>query len=319
MPQNKIIERIERELGVSNLAEMLGERLSPTDLQSLMLDVYARQADRRTPAHVLADYENNRFVQPSGISPLELARWEQSAFAALPPDFEAIALSPVVPLGACSVVAAVDQNRVISTGRNSEVMADSTNVLALEAARRRKMTLRSDPKSAIPVHLAASHRLIRAQQYANNPRSVPHFNAFALCSSGRDTGRWQFEMTTLVQHISFYLRALRVYSGNIPLKLAFTDLRANNEASEFSETLFAAVRAQVAGVEAVIDQERVSGRGYYADFCFHIYAANQSGEWLELADGGSVDWTQKLLSNTKERCVISGIGAERVCAEFKPS
>jgi hypothetical protein len=37
---------------------------------------------------------------------------------------------------------------------------------------------------------------------------------------------------------------------------------------------------------------------------------------LELVDGGSVNWTQKLLSNAKERLVISGIGSERLCAEF---
>ncbi|MFN8418836.1 MAG: hypothetical protein U0528_06290 [Anaerolineae bacterium] len=36
------------------------------------------------------------------------------------------------------------------------------------------------------------------------------------------------------------------------------------------------------------------------------------------ADGGAVDWTQKLLSNAKERCVIGGIGSERVCLEFTP-
>jgi len=26
-----------------------------------------------------------------------------------------------------------------------------------------------------------------------------------------------------------------------------------------------------------------------------------------------VNWTQRLLNNAKERCVISGIGSERVC------
>jgi hypothetical protein len=30
-------------------------------------------------------------------------------------------------------------------------------------------------------------------------------------------------------------------------------------------------------------------------------------------DGGAVDWTQRLLSNAKERLVISGIGSERLC------
>ena len=31
-------------------------------------------------------------------------------------------------------------------------------------------------------------------------------------------------------------------------------------------------------------------------------------------DGGAVDWTQKLLSNARERLVISGISGERLCS-----
>jgi hypothetical protein len=33
-------------------------------------------------------------------------------------------------------------------------------------------------------------------------------------------------------------------------------------------------------------------------------------------DGGAMDWTQRLLSNAKERLVISGIGSERLCSAF---
>jgi hypothetical protein len=64
------------------------------------------------------------------------------------------------------------------------------------------------------------------------------------------------------------------------------------------------------------DDERASGRDYYADVCFHVYATTPAGRELELVDGGAVDWTQKLLGNAKERCIISGIGSERLCAEF---
>ena len=36
---NKIVDRIERELGVPGLAALLAEKLPPTDLQSLLLEV----------------------------------------------------------------------------------------------------------------------------------------------------------------------------------------------------------------------------------------------------------------------------------------
>jgi hypothetical protein len=65
-----------------------------------------------------------------------------------------------------------------------------------------------------------------------------------------------------------------------------------------------------------MDDQRSSGRDYYVDLCFHVYAATPAGDMLELADGGVVNWTQSLLSNAKERCVISGIGSERVCTAF---
>ena len=59
---------------------------------------------------------------------------------------------------------------------------------------------------------------------------------------------------------------------------------------------------------------RTAGRGYYPGLCFHIHAVTPSGEKLELADGGALDWTQKYLGNAKERLVASGIASERVCS-----
>jgi hypothetical protein len=83
-----------------------------------------------------------------------------------------------------------------------------------------------------------------------------------------------------------------------------------------SQHLLEPLQAVLPYLACGIDSQRESGRGYYVDLCFHVYAADSAGGWLELADGGVVDWTQRLLSNAKERCVISGIGSERVCAAF---
>jgi hypothetical protein len=35
-----------------------------------------------------------------------------------------------------------------------------------------------------------------------------------------------------------------------------------------------------------------------------------------LIDGGFTTWTQLLLSNRKERLLISGLGTERLCSQF---
>lgn len=313
---SKIIERIARDLGVPDILSRLVDALPATDLQSLLLEVYRQRAARQQPAAVLADYEHNRFARPAPASPLRLLRWEQTAFAALPPDFQAIELSPVAPLGTCSAIAAVDQNRVLTTARGTEVVADSTNVLALEAALRRRQLLRINPKSKTPVHLAARHRLLRTQSY-NDPHSIPHFSIFSLCSAGRDEGNLRFESAALVHHISIYLHALTAFLGaDTPLQLELTDFHPTGRQAQIAEAVIAPLRQRFPQLVWSWDSTRESGRGYYVDLCFHINATNRAGEVLQLADGGIVDWTQRLLSNARERCCISGLGSERLCTAF---
>lgn len=312
---DKILERIERQAGAPGLTSILANQLSPTDLQSILLEVYRIRSSRMLPSAVLSDYESNRFVRPSAAPPTCLVRWEQIALSHLPQGFQPVALAPVCPLGTNSVVASVDQNWAVATARNTEVVSDSTNVLALECATRRRELLRADAKSSEPVHLAASHRLLRAQHY-QDPALVAHFSTFALCSAGRDQGNFNFELSALRLHILFYLQSLRAFLGpGVPLYVSVADFNPSTRV-ELVETLLAAVRAEFEDVECALDEHRTSGRGYYNDLCFHIHAAAASGRRLELVDGGCVNWTQALLSNAKERLVISGIGSERLCAEF---
>jgi hypothetical protein len=314
---SKILERIERAIGIPGLVSLLVERLKPTDLQSVLLEVYRLLAHRRNPSAVLADYATDRFVRPSTISPMILLEWEITAFSVLPSEFQAVALSPVCPLGTNSVIASVDQNWALSTIRNTEVVSDSTNVLALECALQRSEILRTNPKSKTAVHLAASHRLLRTQQY-NNPNATPHFSAFALCSAGQDQGNLQFELSTLVLHITFYLRALSaLFGSDIPLRVAVTDFGSDTRQELLTTQILSSIQERFSNVDCVVDSQRTRGRNYYADLCFHVYMGTPSDQWIELADGGSVNWTQTLLSNAKERCVISGIGSERVCKEYR--
>jgi hypothetical protein len=316
MDMNRIIERIERQAGITGLASILAEKLTPTDLQSLLLEVYRLRSLRMRPSTVLADFEANRFVRPSAVAPISLWRWEQIAFSHLPQEFQPLALSPVCPLGTSSVVSSVDQNWAVSTARNTEVVSDSTNVLALECAVRRRELLGENPKSTEAVHLAASHRLLRAQHY-DSPGSVSHFSSFALCSAGRDQGNLQFELSTLKLHIHFYLTALRTFLGpDAPLHVSIADFSSNAHVEIIETQLLPVIRSEFEGVDGRFDEDRTKGKGYYSDLCFHIHATTASGLRLELVDGGSVHWTQKFLSNAKERLMISGIGSERLCDQF---
>jgi hypothetical protein len=314
-----LIRRIEREAGVPDLAQILADRLGPTDLQSLLMEVYGQMAKRRPPTALLSEYRSNRFAQPSRSDPAKLLEWDSVAFSRLPKGFQAIELSPVSPLGTISLVAPISQDWVISTIRNSEVVADPTNVLALEcAARRREMTISSPSTRATPVRLAASHRVVRAQRY-DSPKAKAHFRLFSLCTAGRTTGGLRFEIEALSEHISFYLECLRVFLGpRVRLRVSIADQAGDPQHKVALSALIDALKQKFPHVETGSDRSRKDTGDYYRRFRFNVSATSADGEELELVDGGDTDWTQKLLNNAKERLVISGIGTERACENFVP-
>src|SRR5207253_862455 len=136
--RSRIINRIERDAEVPHLAYILSDRLAPTDLQSLLVEVYARRAKKRDPKALLDDHVSNRFTRPSASDPARFLEWDHVALSTLPRVFQAVELSPVCPLGTGSVLSRISQDWTVSTIRNTEIVADSTNVLAIECAVRRR-------------------------------------------------------------------------------------------------------------------------------------------------------------------------------------
>jgi hypothetical protein len=315
---NRIIERILREVGDKDLVEKLSEGLSSSDLQSLLIEVFGRRAGALTPRDLTNQYKHSRFVQPAQISPIALLEFDWLAYSLLPPDFEPIELSPVAPLGVCSVVSTVSQNNAVPTIRNTEVCSDLTNVLALECARRRRLIHRDDAHASERVRLCASQRQLRAQQF-EGPASFAHFRLFGLCTAGRDEGSFKFEIDALAEQVDFYLRLL-----NQSRELGYETKDIRVSVTAWDEQRLDALQTGVLDVLAVkhldtafrFDQDRQSGRGYYVGVCFQIHARDRSGKDYFLVDGGCTTWTQQLLSNRKERLLISGLGTERFCACF---
>ncbi|MBI2921004.1 MAG: hypothetical protein HYY18_07965 [Planctomycetes bacterium] len=299
-----LLARIEREAGVPGLAAILAERLAPTDLQSLLLEVYRRRARATAPAELLARYAQNRFVRPAKSDPRETARFDLKAFAQLPPGYEAIELSPVAPLGTHSVVATVDQNKVVATSRNTEVVADSTNVQALESALRRRKN------RAAEVKLAASHRLLRAQKF-DSPGALPHFRLLTLTAAGRDEGSHRFEMRALRGQFGYFARLLETFSDT-PARFRITDLSGGRLTPIVEKEIFATLGPLHPGADFGFDPDRKSGRGFYQTLCFKIHLIPREGPPVEVGDGGFNDWTASLLGDRKERLLCGCMAGERV-------
>ena len=301
------LRRVLRQAGDPALADKLAG-LSGTALTTLLLEVLRRQADRLTPADVMRRYGSDRFVAPASLGFAPLRRAEDAMLAALPAGFEVLTLAPVLPLGAHSAVATVDPRNVVATVRGSEVAADPTTGLALEAAARRRQALREDPRSAAMVRLAAIQRVTRAQQFTG-PVSFAHFGLLGLVTAGRDTGGHAFERAAVAEHLRFAADGL-ARLGATRVRLELTRLE---DAMPDVTAAVAAALAGARGVEVADAPGRRSGRGYYTGLCFKVQADFGAGE-LEVGDGGFVDWTRKLLGNRKERLLISGYGIERIAA-----
>jgi len=131
--------------------DRLAEGLSGSELQSLLLEVMQARAEARGAKELVAQYGRDPFCTPASVDQRSMLAIDQHLLAAAE-RFEAVELSPVAPMGCCSVVGPTHQHRVLSALRATEVVSDPTNVLALECAQR----LRANPTTDL--HLATSHR-----------------------------------------------------------------------------------------------------------------------------------------------------------------
>ena len=205
---SKILARIASETGLPRLAPVLSEDLALSDLQSLLLHVFQQRAAAIRESDLL-DGSDRPLLTPSTISARLFNQFDRAAFD-VADGFEAIELSPVCPLGLNQVLGDIDQNNVLTTIRNAEVLGDPTPAMALECARRRRDPKIRGPKAGA-VRLCCSQRVIRLQPF-DFPGYTPHFRLFALVSAGRDSGSHAFEIQHLAEHIRFYLELCRVLS-----------------------------------------------------------------------------------------------------------
>ncbi|MEU5724470.1 hypothetical protein ABZ783_21940 [Micromonospora sp. NPDC047738] len=274
--------------------------LPAADLRTLLLTVARDRAAAVRPADVLRRWREDRLVRPSEVDPRVLARLETRLWELLPADVAGVELSPVVPLGSCSAVAPVSQNRIVTTMRGAEVVSDPTNALAVEAAARRQRQPRTGE-----VHLAAVHRVLRAQDFG--PGAAAHFRLFTLVSSARDTGSGRTEARLLVRHLAWWRAVLAELARSAAPGLHVTVLDDAVLGERLADTVRPALAAD--GIPLRDEPERRRGRGYYRGCALRLTL--DDGAW-EVGDGGLTDWTARLTGDAKERCLVSCLATERL-------
>ncbi len=296
--EDQVAERVWRAMPAGS-REALTRDLPPTDLQTLLIAVARARAERVTPADVMRRWQQDRFVRPAASDPRRIAAVEARLWHLLPAEFAGIELSPVAPLGTCTAVAPVSENRIVATVRNTEVVSDSTNALAVEAATRR----RGQPKDG-RVDLAACHRQLRAQVFG--PGAGAHFRLFALVSSGRDSGSGRTEASMLTRHLSYWADVLEALIPNRQPRIQLSVF----DNPVLAERLIDTVRPGLGNRAALLVDEpgRTRGRGYYDGFALRISADGEP----DLGDGGLTTYTAQLTNDAKERCLVSCLATERL-------
>jgi hypothetical protein len=296
--------------------------LSGSELSSVLLEVMERHATGRAPADVLAQYQRDPFCTPAAVDQRTSIALDAHLLAAAT-DFEAIELSPVAPLATCSSVAPTHQNRVLSALRSTEVVADPTNVLALECARR----LRA---AAGPIHLATTQRVIRAQPIPKLPGYAAHFRIFVLASGGIETKDHAFTAAALERHIRATLTALdRLEHHGYAFGARRVDLLATPQRAALADRIAAALggRAEPAGhgapaghatPAAIVVQRKLLEHPYYSGgMRYMLWVTAPDGTEIPLFDGGCFDWLAKLTSNRRAVYVASGGGSQLIAIRFR--
>jgi hypothetical protein len=281
--------------------ERLASGLAGPALQSLLLEVMQARAASRSASQLLAQYRRDAFCVPAQVDARAMLAIDARLFEAAE-GFEAIELSPVAPLGACSVVGPTDQNRVLSALRATEVVSDPTNVLALECAQR----LRARP--AATQHLAASHRVMRAQPVPKLPGYAQHFRMFALASGGVECQDHAFTVEAVALHVRTMRTGLdRLAQQGYALAKHRVQILATPARRSLGERLAERLHAEL----GVLDHPYYSGGLRY-----RIWVTAADGTQAPLVDGGAFDWLQQLASNRRAVFVASGLGSQLIALRF---
>lgn len=342
------------------------------EFNSTMLDIVDRRVSNIKPNNILKNYtEKHTYFEPSKTDPRVYNEISDIFFNSVDNDFECIELSPINPIGLNSVLTETNQNNILSTLRNSEVVSDSSIAMALECAYRIR-------KEKISMHnLASSTRLLRMQSYNSGKKNhwSQHFRACSLTSSFRNIENNMYDSLILqvrnwlkvIQKISekikinsievniCYLPLIKeiysVYEVNMKRILSnsvnpdFDVFKIYNidvcniisnmeEINNLNKTksyflsikntfefiynkIFNILSEEYPDIKFNLQLNRKSGLNYYSDICYEIVVGFDNEKSLVLVDGGITNWTGKILSDSKEKCVTSGMGLEYLAKVYK--
>lgn len=301
----KFLDRI----GHPELVQTLSEKLSGTELNSLLLEVFRKRMNNISPPTLLKHFHSNRFVKPSDLPVLELKKTELDLLNIFHEcNFEPIELSPVTVVGTCSVVGPADQNKILSALRGTEVLADASNAMALYICDRKKQHKTAPKTVSDRIRLSSIQRHVRTQGISS-AGFTPHFKIGCFVTSGCDNGSFSFEKEALLEHIQLMKRLYEGYYKVDKLHFRIICRHGYDDPLRLVTQVKDYIMQRLDRTTISIVEKPDKEIGYYKGLQYKV-DISWKDKTFEIADGGFVDWTQKILQNKKERYLISGFGFE---------
>ena len=295
-------KNIEKRLEQPGLVEKLAG-LSGSELNTLLMEVFRLQSEQVKAPALVAQLINNRFTMPASIDPLRLRELEIEYLTACKnAGFKPVQLGPLAPLGSCSATAPVSQLTIMPALRNTEVVSDITNILAILISR----DARSNPEKTEVIRYAATQRQVRGQAF-DRPGFSAHFSIIGMATGGWDQGDQTFESEAFTNHVMTHLHLLqsRFTKGKFSINLYWRNANETMRNKVLSTLGALSSRAEV------VQHHDDGAFSYYPLVQFKIMVELAGHTW-ELADGGLVPWTQVIIPNRKHRLMISGAGLDMI-------
>ena len=284
--------KVWRRIGV-HAREALLRSLNSVELRTILADVARTRASDETYADLIKRWREDRLLMPSLLDPREAIPVTARLWEAVPREFVGVTLSQLTSLGSGIHLGGLGQNRVVTTMRGTEVLADPAHGLALEASRRRR---NGHSRVHLATHARCTHAWDQAEESAHELR-------FSLVSSCPDSGGLSTEADLLDLHLDYWREIIGslVPQGRIELTV-------------WDHTLAGLIESRGTRDDVIVvagkDDDRRPWRNPYTTAAFRFVV--QGEEPVELGDGGFVTWTQALTRNRKDRCLVSGISVDAV-------
>ena len=117
--KDEAIKHIISRCNLNEIVDILSDKLSGSELNSLLLEVFDRRITKETPSSLLSKYSKNKLAKPAQLDFLEFKEEELECCKIIANNnYELIELSPVAQLGTSSVMATVNQKKVLTALRN---------------------------------------------------------------------------------------------------------------------------------------------------------------------------------------------------------